>query len=197
MLVMVVAACSLGGTALISGCDQKAPSFQNLDITGNSQFGPDFALADADGRMRSLADYKGKVVVMVFGYTHCPDVCPMTMAELSQTMQQLGSNDAKRVQVLFVTVDPQHDTAALLSQYAAAFNPSFRGLRPANDSQLKQVTQDFHINYAEVPGTTPGDYTMSHTAASFVFDTAGKLRLYVRDGQGVTPWVHDLTLLLD
>jgi protein SCO1/2 len=196
LLVTLVALCSLGGMALLSGCGQRAPAFENLDITGNTHFGHDFALADANGKMRSLADYKDKAVVMVFGYTHCPDVCPTTVAELSQAMQQLGPDDAKRVQVLFVTVDPQRDTGALLSQYATAFNPSFQGLRPANDSQLKQVTQDFHIYYTEVPGASPDNYTMNHTAASMVFDPTGKLRLYVRDGQGVAPWVHDLKLLL-
>lgn len=196
LLVTLVTLGSLGAMALLSGCGQKAPAFDNLDITGNSQFGHDFTLADANGKMRSLADYKGKAVVMVFGYTHCPDVCPTTMAELSQAMQQLGADDAKRTQVLFVTVDPRRDTGALLSQYASAFDPSFVGLRPANDAQLKQVTQDFHIYYANVPGTTPDNYTMNHTAASMVFDPTGKLRLYVRDGQGVAPWVHDLKLLL-
>lgn len=196
LLVIFVVLCSIAGMALLSGCGQKAPSFQNLDITGNTHFGHDFALTDEHGNIRSLADYKGKAVVMVFGYSHCPDVCPTTLAELSQAMQQLGPDDAKRVQVLFVTVDPQRDTGALLSQYASAFNPSFHGLRPANDSQLKQITQDFHIYYADVPGTTPDNYTMNHTAASMVFDPTGKLRLYVRDGQGVAPWVHDLKLLL-
>ncbi|PLZ03432.1 cytochrome c oxidase assembly protein [Burkholderia sp. WAC0059] len=197
VLIALAAACSLGGTALLAGCGQQEPPFQNLDITGNTQFGRDFSLPDANGQMRSLADYKGKAVVLVFGYTHCPDVCPTTMAELSEALQQLGPADAKRVQVLFVTVDPARDTPAVLSQYAAAFNPTFGGLRPANDAQLAQVTKDFHIYYKKVPGDTPGDYTMDHTAASYVFDTTGKLRLFVRDGQGATPWVHDLKLLLD
>jgi len=185
------------GAAAVTGCGQKEPSFTNLDITGNTQFGHDFSLPDSSGHVRTLADYKGKVVVMVFGYTHCPDVCPTTLAELSQALQQLGPDDAKRVQVLFVTVDPERDTPALMAQYAAAFNPTFVGLRPADDAQLKQVTKDFRVYYAKVPGTTADNYTMDHTAASYVFDTTGKLRLFARDGQGVTPWVHDLKLLLD
>lgn len=193
-LVAVVCAC---GAAVVTGCGPKPPSFTNLDITGNTQFGSNFSLPDSNGHTRTLADYKGKVVVMVFGYTHCPDVCPTTLAELSQARQQLGPDAAKRVQVLFVTVDPQRDTPALMGQYVVAFDPSFVGLRPADDAQLKQVTKDFRVYYAKVPGTTADNYTMDHTAASYVFDTNGKLRLFARDGQGVTPWVHDLKLLLD
>jgi protein SCO1 len=134
-------------------------------------------------------------VVLFFGYTHCPDVCPTTLAELSQALQQLGG-DAKRVQVLMVTVDPTRDTPELLGQYVAAFNPSYIGLHPANDTQLVKVTKDFRVYYAKVAGKTPGDYTMDHTAASYVFDPDGKLRLFARDGQGVETWVHDLKLLL-
>jgi len=193
---LVAAVCTLGA-AVVTGCGPKPPAFTNLDITGNTQFGSNFSLPDTNGHVRTLADYKGKVVVLFFGYTHCPDVCPTTLAELSQAMQQLGPDDAKRVQVLFVTVDPARDTPALMAQYVAAFDPSFVGLRPANDAQLKQVTKDFRVYYAKVPGTTADNYTMDHTAASYVFDTTGKLRLFARDGQGVTPWVHDLKLLLD
>lgn len=193
---IVLAACAVGGTLLLSACDKDAPAFQNVDITGNKQFGTTFALPDASGKTRTLADYKGKAVVLFFGYTHCPDVCPTTMAELSQALQQLGA-DAKRVQVLFVTVDPARDTPALLAQYVTAFNPSFVGLRPADDAQLAQVAKDFRVYYAKVPGKTPDSYTMDHTAASYVFDPSGKLRLFARDGQGAAPWVHDLKLLLD
>jgi protein SCO1/2 len=110
-------------------------------------------------------------------------------------MQQLGP-DARRVQVLFVTLDPQRDTAALLQQYVTAFNPSFAALRPADDASLKKVAKDFRVYYAKVPGTTPDNYTMDHTAASYVFDPAGKLRLFARDGQGAGPWVHDIKQLL-
>jgi protein SCO1 len=195
-IVALATVCALGGTALVAGCGQQAPSFTNLDITGNTQFGRDFSLTDSHGTTRTLADYKGKVVVMLFGYTHCPDVCPTTMAELSQALEQLGPDAARRVQVLFVTVDPQRDTPQILSQYVSAFNPTFVALRP-DDAQLKQVAKDFRVYYAKVPGTTPDNYTMDHTAASYVFDTTGKLRLFARDGQGATPWVHDLKILLD
>jgi protein SCO1/2 len=183
------------GMAILAGCDSK-PAFTNLDLTGNTQFGSDFSLPDTSGKMHTLADYKGRAVVLFFGYTHCPDVCPTTLAELSQALQKLG-DDGKRVQVLMVTVDPARDTAPLLGQYVAAFNPSFVGLRPADDAQLVKVAKDFRVYYAKVPGKTPGDYTMDHTAASYVFDPQGRLRLFARDGQGADSWVHDLKLLLD
>ncbi len=173
---VALVACALGGAALMSGCGKEQPAFTNVDITGNKQFGADFSLPDSSGKTRTLADYKGKVVVLFFGYTHCPDVCPTTMAELSQALQQLGPDDAKRVQVLFVTVDPERDTPELMAQYVPAFNPTFVGLRPGNQEQLTKVTKDFRVYYAKVPGRTPDSYTMDHTAASYVFDTDGKLR---------------------
>ncbi|MFM0015013.1 SCO family protein [Paraburkholderia sediminicola] len=194
---VTVIACALGGALLVAGCGKQPPAFQNLDITGNTQFGSDFSLPDTSGKVRTMADYKGKVVVLFFGYTHCPDVCPTTMAELSQALQQLGPEDAKRVQVLFVTVDPDRDTPALLAQYVPAFNSTFVGLRPADQAQLTRITKDFRVYYAKVPGKTADSYTMDHTAASYVFDPDGKLRLFARDGQGATPWVHDIKLLLD
>ncbi|MBN3724525.1 SCO family protein [Burkholderia sp. Ac-20379] len=187
---------ALAGVTLLAGCKQNEPSFNNLDITGNTQFGKDFALPDTDGKIRTLADYRGKVVVLLFGYTHCPDVCPTTLAELAQALQQLGPDVAKQVQVLFVSVDPKRDTPAVLSQYVSAFDPSFRALRPADDAQLKKVTNDFRISYEQVAGSKPDNYSMNHTAASVIFDPNGKLRLFARDGQGVPPWVHDLPLLL-
>ncbi len=192
---MFFAACLFGVAVIVAGCGKSEPAFQNLDLTGNTQFGTDFSLTDTSGKTRSLADYKDKAVVLFFGYTHCPDVCPTTMAELAQALQQLGP-DAKRVQVLFVTVDPERDTPQVLSQYVQAFNPSFVGLRPS-DAQLAKVAKDFRVYYAKVPGASPDSYTMNHTAASYVFDPSGKLRLFVRDGQGAQPWVHDLKLLLD
>lgn len=190
----VLAACTAGVVFALAGCGKDAPAFDNLDITGNSQFGSAFALPDTNGKTRTLGDFKGKAVVLFLGYTHCPDVCPTTMAELSQAMQQLGP-DAARVQVLFVTIDPARDTPQVLSQYVQAFNPSFIGLRPS-EAQLAKFAKDFRIYYAKVPGKTPDGYTMDHTAASYVFDPSGKLRLFARDGQGAQVWVHDLKLLL-
>lgn len=197
-LIPALVAGALLGTTLLAGCNHKPVlSFQNLDITGNRQFADHFELPDTNGKIRTLADYRGKIVVLVFGYTHCPDVCPTTLAELSQALKQIGPKDAQRVQVLFVTLDPARDTPSMLAQYAAAFNPSFRALRPANATELAQMAWGFHLVYEKVPGSAPGNYTMNHTAASLVFDTTGKLRLYARDGQGTTPWVHDLRELLD
>jgi protein SCO1 len=181
--------------AVLAGCDSK-PAFTNLDITGNTQFGSDFSLPDTGGKPRTLGDFKGKAVVLFFGYTHCPDVCPTTLAELSQAVAKLG-DDGKRVQVLMVTVDPARDTAPLLGEYVSAFSPTFIGLRPADTAELVKITKDFRVYYAQVPGKAAGDYTMDHTAASYVFDPQGKLRLFARDGQGVDTWVHDLKLLLD
>src|SRR5579864_7691957 len=139
-----VIACALGGAVLAAGCGKQPPAFQNLDITGNTQFASNFSLPDTSGKIRTMADYKGKAVVLFFGYTHCPDVCPTTLAELSQALQQLGDK-SKDVQVLMVTVDPARDTPDLLGQYVAAFNSSYVGLRPANDTQLAQVAKDFRV----------------------------------------------------
>jgi protein SCO1 len=187
--------CVMAGTSMVlAACDSK-PDFTNLDLTGNTAFGQNFSVPDTGGKVRTLADFKGQVVVLVFGYTHCPDVCPTTMADLVQATQQLG-DAAKRVQVLFLTLDPQRDTPQILEQYVKAFNPAFIGLRPDNDASLKAVAHDFRIYYAKAAGTTSADYTMDHTAASYIFDAQGQLRLYVKDAQGPQSWVHDLKLLL-
>jgi protein SCO1/2 len=190
----LASACSLA--LVLAACGSKSPVFENLDIAGNTSFARDFSLPDTNAIPRSLADYNGKIVVLAFGYTHCPDVCPTTLAELSQTLDALGPEAASRVQVLFVTVDPQRDTANVLAQYVTAFNPSFRALRPASESQLERVAQSFKITYEKVPGKTADSYTMTHTAACYVFDSNGKIRLFVPDGQGVSPWLHDLKVLL-
>ncbi|MDR9824823.1 SCO family protein, partial [Vibrio sp. FNV 38] len=139
-----------------------------LDITGSKSFGTDFSLTDHTGKRRTLEDFRGKVVVMFFGYTHCPDVCPTTLAELRAVMDTLGK-DADRVQVLFVTVDPERDTQDLLAKYVPAFDPRFIGLRPANETELKKVASDFKVFYSKVPGSSPDNYTMDHTAGSYMF----------------------------
>lgn len=182
-------------TALLAACGQPKPSFKNVDISGATEFGKDFALLDPSGKTRTLADFKGKAVVMFFGYTHCPDVCPTTMAELKAVMDKLGP-DADKVQVLFVTVAPERDTGELLGQYVPAFDARFLGLRPADEAALKKVTKDFKVFYAKVPGTSPNNYTVDHSAGSYVFDTNGQLRLFLRHGQGPDPIAHDLKLLL-
>ncbi|QWD77832.1 SCO family protein [Polynucleobacter sp. MWH-Svant-W18] len=178
----------------LTACSPK-PEFKNIDITGSSAFGKDFSLVDPDGNVKTLADYKGKVVVMFFGYTQCPDICPTTLTEMQQVMTLLGTQSDK-VQVLFVTVDPERDTAAILKQYVPSFDSRFLGLRPADDTALEKVAKDFKIYYKKVPGTTPGSYTMDHTAGSYAFDPDGHLRLYIKHAQGPETLAHDLKELL-
>ena len=182
---------------LLAGCDQlgnKPPSFQNTDVTG-LQYAQDFALTDHTGKPRTLADFKGKVVLVFFGYTQCPDVCPTTMAELAGVMKELGPQ-ADQVQVLFITVDPERDTQELLAQYVPAFDKRFLGLR-GDAAATAKVAKEFKVFYAKVPGKEPGSYSMDHTAGSYVFDKAGKVRLFLRHGQGAGPIVHDLRQLLN
>jgi protein SCO1/2 len=179
---------------ILTACSPK-PEFKNIDITGGTAFGKDFSLVDPDGKVRTLADFKGKVVVMFFGYTQCPDVCPTTLTEMQQVMTILGPQSDK-VQVLFVTVDPQRDTAAILKQYVPAFDPRFLGLRPADDAALEKVAKDFKIYYKKVLGISPGSYTMDHTAGSYAFDPEGRLRLYIKHAQGPETLAHDLKELL-
>jgi protein SCO1/2 len=183
LLLLVLAACS------------PRQEFKNIDITGGTAFGKDFSLLDTDGKVRTLADFKGKVVVMFFGYTQCPDVCPTTLTEMQQAMALLGKQSDK-VQVIFVTVDPERDTAVILKQYVPAFDKSFIGLRPADDAALEKVTKDFKIYYRKVPGSSPGSYTMDHTAGSYAFDPEGRLRLYIKHAQGPETLAHDLKELL-
>ena len=179
---------------MLAACSPK-PEFKNIDITGSTAFGKDFSLVDPDGKVRTLADFKGKVVVMFFGYTQCPDICPTTLTEMQQVMTLLGPQSDK-VQVLFVTVDPARDTAAILKQYVPAFDPRFLGLRPADDAALEKVTKDFKIYSKKVPGSSPGSYTMDHTAGSYAFDPEGRLRLYIKHAQGPETLAHDLKELL-
>ena len=179
---------------ILTACSPK-PEFKNIDITGSTAFGKDFSLVDPDGKARTLADFRGKVVVMFFGYTQCPDVCPTTLTEMQQVMTMLGSQSDK-VQVLFVTVDPQRDTAEILKQYVPAFDPRFLGLRPTDDAALEKVAKDFKIYYKKVPGTSSGSYTIDHTAGSYAFDPDGRLRLYIKHAQGPETLAHDLKELL-
>lgn len=184
---------SLMGLALIA-CSPK-PSFKNVDITGSKAFGNDFSLLDPDGKVRTLSDFKGKAVVIFFGYTQCPDVCPTTLTEMQQVMTLLGPQ-ADKVQVLFITVDPDRDTAAILKQYVPAFDKRFLGLRPADQAALEKVAKDFMIYYKQVPGTSAGSYTIDHTAGSYAFDPEGRLRLYIKHAQGPEILAQDLKKLL-
>jgi len=179
---------------VLAACSPK-PEFKNIDITGGTAFGKDFSLLDPEGKVRTLSDFKGKVVVMFFGYTQCPDVCPTTLTEMQQVMALMGTQ-ADRVQVLFVTVDPARDTAPILKQYVPAFDKRFLGLMPADEAALEKVTKDFKIYYRKVPGSSPGSYTMDHTAGSYAFDPEGRLRLYIKHAQGPETLAHDLKELL-
>ena len=179
---------------VFTACSPK-PEFKNIDITGSAAFGKDFILLDPDGKVRTLDDFKGKVVVMFFGYTQCPDICPTTLTEMQQVMTLMGPQSDK-VQVLFVTVDPERDTVELLKQYVPAFDPRFLGLRPEDEAALEKVTKDFKIYYKKVPGTKPGSYTMDHTAGSYAFDPESRLRLYIKHAQGPETLAHDLKELL-
>jgi protein SCO1 len=178
---------------LLAGCGRDAPKFRSSDVTGTT-FGRDFTLTDHTGKPVTLASYRGKVVVLFFGYTQCPDVCPTTLATLAETMRILGP-DAAGVQVLFVTVDPERDTKELLAQYVPAFNPSFVGLRGDAEATAR-TAKEFKILYQKQPGRTPETYTVDHSAGTFVFDPQGRLRLYVSYGQGADVFAHDIRELL-
>lgn len=177
----------------LAACSEKRPSFNAVDITG-ADYARDFSLTDADGKPRTLADFKGKVVVLFFGYAQCPDVCPTTMSEMAQVKQQLGA-DGDKLQVLFVTVDPERDTPAVMKAYMSAFDPAFVALIPTPE-QLPALAKDFKAYYKKVEGKTPTSYSMDHSAASFVYDTEGRLRLYARYGAGVPAMVSDVKALL-
>ena len=192
LLPVLVAACAL--TVSIAACDKlpgkQQVAFQNTDVTG-LDYAKGFSLTDHTGKPRTLADFKGKAVVVFFGYTQCPDVCPTTMAEMATVMQKLGPL-ADQVQVLFITLDPERDTQQLLASYVPAFDKRFLGLRGTPE----QTAQEFKVFYAKVPGSDPKSYTIDHTAGSYVFDRDGRLRLFIRHGQGPDPIVHDLRQLL-
>jgi len=166
---------------LLSGCGSGKPAFQNSDITG-ANVGREFSLTDHTGKSRTLADFRGKVVVVFFGFTRCPDACPSTLAELKLVLAELG-DDARRVQVLFITVDPERDTQALLAQYVPAFHPSFLGLH-GDRAATEKVAREFKVFYQKVPGSRPDNYTIDHTSASYVFDAQGRIRLLVKHGDG-------------
>ena len=169
------------------------PAFNNIDITG-ADYARDFALTDVDGRPRTLGDYRGKAVVLFFGYTHCPDVCPTTLAQLAQARRLLGPQ-ADRVQVLFVTLDPERDTPQLLARYVPAFDPSFVGLT-GTPQQIEAVAREFKVFFQKVPGPTPDSYTLDHSSGSFVFDPQGHVRLFLTDRSGPDQIAADLKRLL-
>ncbi|WP_341677650.1 SCO family protein [Niveibacterium sp. SC-1] len=188
LLVAVLLAFSL------AACKQDGPHFNATDISG-ADYAKDFSLTDHTGKPRHLADFKGKVVTMFFGYTQCPDVCPTTLTNMAQVMKLLGEEDAKRVQVIFVTVDPERDTQQLLAEYVPAFNPGFIGLR-GDAAQTEAVERDFKVFSQKQGDVASGRYTVDHTAATYVFDPQGRLRLYVRHGETPQNIASDIKALL-
>ena len=177
----------------ISGCSESKPPFVSIDVTG-ADYAKGFELTDHNGQVRHLTDFAGKIVVMFFGYTQCPDVCPTSMAELAEVKKALGANGDK-LQGIFVTVDPERDTPELLKAYMANFDPTFLALATTPD-KLAALAKDYKVYYKKVDGKTPTSYTMDHSAGSYVYDTKGQLRLFTRYGTGPAALAADIGLLL-
>ena len=172
---------------------QAGKKFSALEISA-TEVESDFSLSDHNGLVRHLADFRGKVVVMFFGYTACPDVCPTSLSELVRVKELLGAK-ADKLQVLFVTVDPERDTAPMLKSYMENFDPTFLGLIPDREALVK-VAKDFKIYYAKRPGPTATSYTMDHSAGSYVFDTQGRRRLFSKFGSSAQDMSRDIQTLL-
>ena len=193
MQFIAAPALSMAAMALLTACSDKAPAFASIDVTG-ADYAKDFELTDHNGQVRHLTDFKGKVVVMFFGYTQCPDVCPTSMAELAEVKKLLGK-DGERLQGLFVTVDPARDTQEVLKGYMGNFDPTFLALYTTPD-KLVQLAKDYKVYYKKVDGSTPTSYTMDHSAGSYVYDTKGLLRLFTRYGTGPKVLADDIAQLL-
>lgn len=180
--------------AIFLGVGCSAPThFNATDLTGGS-IGVDFSLEDQGGKQRRLSDFKGKVTIVFFGYTQCPDVCPTTLSSLQETMKLLGP-EADRVQVLFITLDPERDTTALLAQYVPAFHPSFLGLR-GSAAETEATAQAFKVFYKKQGGTRPDNYSIDHSTGSYVYDLSGRLRLYLKYGETPQRIAEDISKLL-
>jgi protein SCO1/2 len=186
----------LAAILAFAGCDRRVgvqPAFKAVDITG-ANYAQRLELPDAEGRPRTLADFKGKVTVVFFGYTHCPDVCPGTLAEIAEVKRSLGPQ-GDELQGVFVTVDPERDTTQVLQAYVRAFDPSFVALR-GTPEQTREAAKEFKVFYSKAPGKSEGSYTVDHTAGAFVFDRQGRPRLFTRYGSGPQALAHDVKLLL-
>ncbi len=192
--LMLATTLGTGAAGWLAGCSREEKvSFQGVDVTG-AEYARDFSLPDANGQQRSLKDFAGKVVVVFFGYTQCPDVCPTTLQELVEVKQQLGA-DGERLQAIFVTLDPERDTPEMLKAYMGNFDPGFVALR-GTPEQTAAIAKDFKIFYKKVEGQTPQTYTLDHSAGSYVYDPAGRLRVYERYGSGPQVLVSDVRTLL-
>lgn len=186
----------LGAGSLLAACSRSKPAeFNSVDITG-IDYARDFRLTDFNGQQRTLADFKGDAVAIFFGYTQCPDVCPTTMMELKQAKQLLG-DDGERLQVLFITVDPERDTPEVLREYMRGFDPAFVGLSAESEAALDQLVMNFKIFYEKVEGDDPAHYTVDHTAATYVYDPEGRVRLFVRYGADPREVASDIRQLLN
>lgn len=190
-----IAACAIlaGAAGILTACSEQKPGFQAIDVTG-AAYARDFELTDHNGQLRHLADFRGKVVVMFFGYTQCPDVCPTSMTELAEVKKALGK-DGDKLQGLFVTVDPARDTPEVLKGYMGNFDPTFLALYTTPD-KLVDLAKDYKIYFKKVDGKTPTSYTMDHSAGSYIYDTQGQLRLFTRYGSGAAALVSDIQQLL-
>jgi protein SCO1/2 len=189
---LLLAGCQRGGGDSGAAAAPKA-SFKGIDITG-AEYARELNLTDADGKPRRLSDFKGKVTVVFFGFTQCPDVCPTTLVELAQVKKALGA-DGDRVQGVFVTVDPERDTAEVLKAYVGGFDAGFVALR-GTPEETQTAAKNFKVFFEKVPGKTPTSYTVDHTAGSYIFDPQGRVRLFTRQGTGAEALTHDLKLLL-
>ena len=191
--LIAASALSISAAAVLTACSPDGPAFRGVNITG-ADYARDFSLTDHNGQLRSLKDLRGKVVVVFFGFTQCPDVCPTSMQELAEVKAALGA-DGERLQGIFISVDPERDTLELLKAYMENFDPSFLALRPTPE-QLPALAKDFKIHYKKVDGTTPTSYTLDHSAGSYLYDPQGRLRVYHRYGSGAEALTEDVRLLL-
>lgn len=176
----------------LSGCTEQ-PAFSGIDITG-ADYAQGFSLTDHNGQARTLADFKGQAVVVFFGFTQCPDVCPSSLTELAQAKQLLGEQGS-RLQGLFISIDPERDTPAIMKEYMASFDPSFLALY-AKPNELADLAKSFKVYYKKVDGPTPTSYTMDHSAGSYVYDPQGRIRLYHRYASGAQALANDVKALL-
>ena len=194
MSITIYRLVALVAAVLVAACDPGKPSFKSVDVTG-ADFGRELKLTDHTGKPRTLADFQGKVVVVFFGFTQCPDVCPTTLVEMKAVKEKLGK-DGERVQVLFVTVDPERDTPELLAKYVPAFDPTFIGLYGDAEATAR-TAKEFKVFYKKVPGSSPTNYSVDHTAALYIYDPSGRLRLFAKHAQGADALAQDIKLLLE
>ena len=193
--IKLIAAYALltGATGILVACSAEKPQFKSIDLTG-ADYAKGFALTDQHGKPRSLQDFAGKVVVVFFGFTQCPDVCPTSMAELAEVKKLLGP-DGDKLQAVFITVDPERDTPEVLKAYMANFDPTFIALRPTL-AELPDFAKSYKVFYKKVEGRTASSYSMDHSAGSYVYDAKGQIRLYNRYGSGAEALASDIKLLM-